>query len=166
MGLEEIKRVDRVATVDRSIEPEAAPKPDQINKDVLELTVDEETHTVSFDLQVAVMPEGDKTYTVVTKRVTMREPFPRDFFLMESWMRKADDDYRDLQIALVKLASLCIVDYDGKPSVSFAELFNALYDLDSSRRLVKALDYFPGRIASYIEHLRNAAKSAGIQLPE
>lgn len=95
--------------------------------------------------------------------VTIREPNAKDFLLMESWLRNADEDYKDPQIMLIKLAQLCIVKYGSEKKVNFENFFNSLVSFDDVEVVATAIGFFRDPISKYFERL---SKRINIQRPE
>jgi hypothetical protein len=99
---------------------------------ILEVTHDIDDNTVFFSVNGISL--------------TLREPIGKDFLLLDSWLNQAPDEYRDLGIVLVKLASLCAV---GK-KVPFDTLFDNLISLDDVERVGAAMSFFRDSIGAYL----------------
>jgi hypothetical protein len=144
-----IKRDDAIASSEStSVEVN---KKIEVNQDAI---ADEpKTVQVEHDLDANTV-----TFQVNGRSLTLREPLGKDFLLLEAWMRQAPEDYRDIQIMMVKLASLCSVDDGDSKKIGFQNLFDSLITLDDVEVVGTAIGFFRDSIGKYFTRL---AKRAG-----
>jgi hypothetical protein len=77
--------------------------------------------------------------------VVMKSPKTRQFLLLESFLKSAEQEYKTESFVAVKLASLCITKFGEKDKVSFDQLLDELEIIDLER-LAAALSVFRDKL--------------------
>ncbi|MBD2060509.1 hypothetical protein H6F88_31705 [Oculatella sp. FACHB-28] len=94
-----------------------------------EITQDEEAGIVSFEL-------------VDGTPVVLRSPKPKDFLLMNSFVKLADDEYKTEEMLGFKLITLCMTKYGSKNKVDFYEFLDSVEDIEDLQRTATAFSFF------------------------
>jgi hypothetical protein len=74
--------------------------------------------------------------------IVMREPRPKDFLLLEAWLKASTLEFVSDDIALLKLAAMSIIKYGTKGSIDFDDLFDNLPSIADVERFGEALKAF------------------------
>jgi len=98
-----------------------------LKSDEFKVNLDSDTQTVKFELT-----DGTS--------VEMKSPKTRQFLLLESFMKSAEDEYKTESFMALKLASLCITKFGDKDKVSFDELLEI--EIEDVERVAASLGCF------------------------
>lgn len=77
--------------------------------------------------------------------VVMKSPKAKQFLLLESFAKQAEQEYLTDSFVMLKLASVCITKYGKKDSITFNDLVDNL-ELEDIERVVSALSFFRDKL--------------------
>lgn len=117
-----------VEEVKEEVSVEAISLPKEIDSSEFQVEFNQEEGTVKFVLT-------DET------PVEMKSPKTRQFLLLESFLKSADEDYKTESFIALKLASLCMTKFGDKDKVSFDELLDIL-EVEDIERVAASLSCF------------------------
>lgn len=152
MALKEIKELYKKPTPPQPATAEVI-ETEEGEVAIAEFEINDELNTVSFTLSNG-------------KSVTVREPRPLDFTVMDTWMAKQDEDHQSTAFGLIKLVSLSVVNFDGKPKVSYQELCDNIETFEDKGRVVACLRFFPAKVQQYFRVLSARLEASGMQPPK
>lgn len=122
-------------------------------EDIISLTQKEDSSEFSVEFN---QEEGTVTFQLTDGTVVkMKSPKTRQFLLLESFIKSADEEYKTESFLALKLASLCITKFGTKDKISFEELIDTL-EIEDVERVAAAIVCFRDKL----EYL--AGKSANI----
>ncbi|MBD2515189.1 hypothetical protein H6G93_09245 [Nostoc sp. FACHB-973] len=101
--------------------------------------------TSTFDVEHKVDEQIVTFHLINGKRVSMRSPNTKQFLLLQSWLQSVEQEFKSDQLVAIKLASLCIIEFDGKPKITFDELLDSL-EFDDLERVAAAISLFRDKI--------------------
>jgi hypothetical protein len=140
-----VKEVDSNIEVNNSPELELNSQSENEDTSLFTANYDPDNQTVSFELT-----DGTP--------VVMKSPKAKQFLLLESFAKQAEQEYLTDSFVMLKLASVCITKFGKKTSISFYDLVDSL-ELEDIERVVSCLGFFRDKL----EYLaRKSAKAATI----
>ena len=117
-------------------------------QDTLQVTHDTDRNLVVFQLNEVP--------------ICLREPIAKDFMMLEGWLSRVSEDYKSIDFALVKLASLCsIADAEsGAKPIGFETMTNNFITFDDADRVGRAIAFFRDPVGEWISRLAKRAADA------
>ncbi|UKO99362.1 hypothetical protein [Nostoc sp. UHCC 0870] len=106
--------------------------PKEVDSSEFQVEFNQEEGTVKF-----ILTDGTP--------VEMKSPKSRQFLLLESFLKSADEDYKTESFIALKLASLCMTKFGDKDKVSFDELLDIL-EVEDIERVAASLSCFRDKL--------------------
>lgn len=111
-----------------------------------ELTHDEEAGTVSFSL-------------VDGTPVILRSPKPKDFLLVNSFMKQAEPEYLTEEMLGFKLITLCMSKLGNQTKVDFYQFLDQVEDIEDFQRIGEAFNFFRDQLERLTSKLKKQTNS-------
>ncbi|MGJ3244938.1 MAG: hypothetical protein ACFE0I_02555 [Elainellaceae cyanobacterium] len=118
----------------QGFEPKPKSKVEDSNQ--MEIEFDEDANTATFSLTTG-------------HQLTLSEPKPKQFLLLESWLQNADEEYRSNSFVVMKLAQLCLVDM----KVTFNQFLDMLDNFDDIERVAAAIGFFRNSLEDFFSRM-------------
>jgi hypothetical protein len=145
MATKRVVKEAAIPVIDNLPEVDSTSQVDTEDPSLFNVNHDPDNQVVSFELT-----DGTS--------VVMKSPKAKQFLLLESFAKQADQEYLTDSFIMLKLASVCITKYGNQSSITFNDLMDNL-ELEDIERVVSALSFFRDKL-DYLA--RKSAKATAV----